>query len=332
MGTVLSSNLKNTALVYYRERLQSSCKEKSKARPCSDLLSVKSVSESISMFARSLSHVWLVVTAWTIAHRLLCPWDFPGKNTGVGCHFSGGSSRPRDQTCISCIGRHILHPCAPWEGPGNSIGSAPGAPWVRYRRVVWGLYKGVTEPLPCCSQGFQLLLTKIPSQTQRECPGLRNVRGQLDTLRTLPSGTLLPSASQLHSGQLQEGYPHWEDGGKVSSLLGNLNRRDFFLLLLVYQDQHTWTSLCPRNGPCPNPVPRRGAGTIKRGWRGDWWSKAIAPFSSIPGCQLGSTAISLKASYTKSWQKKWCPVEEIKDNLFWYLLKQWGRLCSRLLQ
>ena len=20
-------------------------------------------------------------------NRLLCPWDFPGKNTGVGCHF-----------------------------------------------------------------------------------------------------------------------------------------------------------------------------------------------------------------------------------------------------
>ena len=19
--------------------------------------------------------------------KLLCPWDFPGKNTGVGCHF-----------------------------------------------------------------------------------------------------------------------------------------------------------------------------------------------------------------------------------------------------
>jgi len=26
-------------------------------------------------------------TPWTAAHRLLCPWDFPGKNTGVGCHF-----------------------------------------------------------------------------------------------------------------------------------------------------------------------------------------------------------------------------------------------------
>ena len=27
------------------------------------------------------------VTPWTAAHRLLCPWDSPGKNTGVGCHF-----------------------------------------------------------------------------------------------------------------------------------------------------------------------------------------------------------------------------------------------------
>ena len=24
---------------------------------------------------------------WTVAHQLLCPWDSPGKNTGVGCHF-----------------------------------------------------------------------------------------------------------------------------------------------------------------------------------------------------------------------------------------------------
>ena len=31
------------------------------------------------------SRVQLFVTPW--AARLLCPWDFPGKNTGVGCHF-----------------------------------------------------------------------------------------------------------------------------------------------------------------------------------------------------------------------------------------------------
>ena len=46
--------------------------------------------------------------------RLLCPWDPPGKNTGVGCLSScRGSSQPRDQThicCISCLGRRILYP------------------------------------------------------------------------------------------------------------------------------------------------------------------------------------------------------------------------------
>ena len=37
---------------------------------------------------RVLGCVWLFVTPWTIAHQSpLCPWDFPGKNTGVGCQF-----------------------------------------------------------------------------------------------------------------------------------------------------------------------------------------------------------------------------------------------------
>ena len=26
------------------------------------------------------------VTLWTVATRLPCPWDSPGKNTGVNCH------------------------------------------------------------------------------------------------------------------------------------------------------------------------------------------------------------------------------------------------------
>ena len=31
------------------------------------------------------NHVQFFVTPWTVAH-LLCLWDSPGKNTGVGCH------------------------------------------------------------------------------------------------------------------------------------------------------------------------------------------------------------------------------------------------------
>ena len=39
--------------------------------------------------------------------RLLCPWNFQNKNTRAGCHFllQGGSSRPRDWTCLL----HLLH-------------------------------------------------------------------------------------------------------------------------------------------------------------------------------------------------------------------------------
>ena len=27
------------------------------------------------------------LTLWTVTCQLLCPWDFPGKNTGVSCHL-----------------------------------------------------------------------------------------------------------------------------------------------------------------------------------------------------------------------------------------------------
>ena len=58
----------------------------------------------------SLSHVWLLQPCGLQPIRLFRPWDFPGKNTGVGCHsFSRGSSQPRAGTQISCIGRQILY-------------------------------------------------------------------------------------------------------------------------------------------------------------------------------------------------------------------------------
>ena len=42
--------------------------------------------------------------------RFLCPWDFPGKNTGVGHRFLlRGSSQPRDWIHVSSIGRRILY-------------------------------------------------------------------------------------------------------------------------------------------------------------------------------------------------------------------------------
>ena len=46
------------------------------------------------------SHVRLFMTPWTVAPRLLCPWDSPGKNIGGDAiSFSRKSSQPRNWTC-----------------------------------------------------------------------------------------------------------------------------------------------------------------------------------------------------------------------------------------
>ena len=51
-----------------------------------------------------LGHVLLFATLWPVSTRLLCPLDFPGRNTGVIYHFLlQGSSWPRDWTGVSCI-------------------------------------------------------------------------------------------------------------------------------------------------------------------------------------------------------------------------------------
>ena len=41
----------------------------------------------MSLVFLSLSHVWLLWPSELQPARLICPWDFLGKNTGVGFHF-----------------------------------------------------------------------------------------------------------------------------------------------------------------------------------------------------------------------------------------------------
>ena len=63
------------------------------------------------------------MTTWTVAHQApsvhrilqarILEW--------VAISFSRGSSRPRDRTCISCIGRQILYHWATWEAPSPAF-------------------------------------------------------------------------------------------------------------------------------------------------------------------------------------------------------------------
>ena len=69
--------------------------------------------------SESVSHLGSVVSDSLWPHglqpaKLLCPWDSPGNNTGVGCHaLLQGSSRPGDGTRIStsstCLPSSFIH-------------------------------------------------------------------------------------------------------------------------------------------------------------------------------------------------------------------------------
>ena len=52
--------------------------------------------------------------------RLLCPWDFPGKNTGVGCHYLLQGIFPTEGSnpCLLCL----LH----WQVGSLPVELSPG--------------------------------------------------------------------------------------------------------------------------------------------------------------------------------------------------------------
>ena len=73
---------------------------------------------------RHFGRVQLFETPQTKPTQFLCPWDFPGKNTGVGCHalLQGIVQTEGLNPCLFCL----LH----WQG-----GSLPLVP--RERKLPW---------------------------------------------------------------------------------------------------------------------------------------------------------------------------------------------------
>ena len=57
---------------------------------------------------------------WTIAYQIPCPWNYPGKNTGVGCHFLLQGIFPTQELNprILCL-LHWQVDCLPLAPPGK---------------------------------------------------------------------------------------------------------------------------------------------------------------------------------------------------------------------
>ena len=75
-----------TNLIFLGSKItvDSDCSHEIKRRlPCGR----KAVKNLLLLLLSRLSRVRLCVTPRTAAHQAPHPWDLPGKNTGVGCHF-----------------------------------------------------------------------------------------------------------------------------------------------------------------------------------------------------------------------------------------------------
>ena len=107
---------------------------------------------------KSLGHVWLFASPWTILLLLLLsrfivsdsvwphrrqptrlsrPWDSPGKNTGVGCHFLLHSMKVKSQSEVAQSGLT----------PGQNTG-------VGCHSLLQGIFptKGLNPGVPHCRQ------------------------------------------------------------------------------------------------------------------------------------------------------------------------------------
>ena len=94
---------------------------------------------------QSLSPVRLFATPWTVAHQAPRPRDFPGKSTGVGCHFLlQGIFLTRNRTYFSCTDADsspLSHEESHSHGP--QAGKAFSMYFIQHAFFFFTLYHGL---------------------------------------------------------------------------------------------------------------------------------------------------------------------------------------------
>ena len=100
---------------------------------------------------KSLSCVRLFATPWTVAYQALRPWDFPGKSTGVGCHFPFHRIFPTQGS--NSVLPHCRQDGLPSEPPGKSLSLI-----LKIRELEVKFY-----PVPACSFQFSSVAQSCPT-------------------------------------------------------------------------------------------------------------------------------------------------------------------------
>ena len=89
------------------------------------------------MKVKLFSHVLLLATPETAAHRLHHPWDSPGKNPGVSCHFLLQCMKVKSESEVtqSCPNLHDPMDCSPRGSSVHGIFQARVLEVSKYRYV-----------------------------------------------------------------------------------------------------------------------------------------------------------------------------------------------------
>ena len=107
------------------------------------------------------------VTPWSVARQLLCPWDFPGKNTGVGCYFllqGIFQTQASNQSLLHC--RQILY------HPSHQRRLKAGISSVQFNSVTQS-YPTLCDPMNCSTPGLPVH-HQLPEFTQTHVHRVRD--------------------------------------------------------------------------------------------------------------------------------------------------------------
>ena len=120
-------------------------------------------SESVSLSVVSNS-----ATPWTIASQALCPCDFPGKNTGVGCHSLLQGIIPTQESNLDLLHCREIRDYLQSEPPGNPTPVyLPG----EFYGQLDGIYSQITGSGALYLKAQRLSVIFI----QRQCVGLNQL-------------------------------------------------------------------------------------------------------------------------------------------------------------